>query len=565
MELLADVLQNFSTIFTDEHYGMLATVLSSQWAQEHHQSLLQGDSEFGTFLFGQLLLAFAESKVEALMRSNDDQSRGILLSICGLLTAEGYPAVEDRIFVPTLEFWSTYVETLTDEMYSADSGPDPWVHSAISIAMQAVSNAWQKISFPPPDELSQWDTNDRAGFSDARKEVADLLQSTYALSGPRIVFTFAELLVESLGQEVWPRIEALAFCLGSLSDCARDDTRCDDALYSVFASSLFSSLRDNRSEIPPRVKQTCVSLVEKFTDYFERNTGLLPSVLTLLFTLLSENGLAAPVSKSIHRLCSSCRRHLSPEVWAFMDEYQKLMAFQKLDCVSTEKIIGGISCVAQGSADDFQRLSAFRRILKFVEEDLAVSISALETGNSAAIPCGPGSRCLDDGEVENSALHMGVRSLRCLAAMGRGFQSPAEGPIEIDGTSRRTAPGPELSEIQLQVFNVILQVESAFPSSAEVMELICSILRTGFSESEAGPFVFPPRDIARYLTGHGTQTPRISVLVSTACSFVSSLAKREEFPEKREVLSDILLWVIGLLQHVPGNITFLLQQTATVN
>ncbi|KAF4120256.1 importin 13 [Geosmithia morbida] len=549
MELLTDILQNFSSLFTEEHYGMLATLLTDQWAQERHQNILQGDPEFDAFLFGQLLLAFGESKVEALMRGADNQSSGILLSICELLTAEGYPAVENRIFVPTLEFWSTYVETLTDEMYSADLGPEQWVNSAISFAMQAVSNAWQKISFPPPDEFSQWDTNDRTGFIDARKEVADLLQSIYALAGPRIVFTFAELLVTSLTQESWPQVEAAAFCLGSLSDCVRDDARCDDVLFSVFSSPLFASLRDNRSEIPPRVRQTCVSLVEQFTDYFERNTELLPSALNLLFSLLNESGLASPVSKSIHRLCSSCRRHLSPEVWVFMDEYQKLVESQKLDCLSTEKILGGISCVAQGSVDEYQRLAAFRRILAFVEEDLAVSTKSLKSKKPAGIPCSPGSRCLDDVGVESPALHMAVRSLRCLVAMGRGFQSPSEGPIEIDGASRRTLPGPELAEIQRQVFSVILQVESTFSASVEVVELICSILRTGFSESEAGPFVFPPRDIARYLTEHETQTPRIGVLVSTACSFVSSLEKHEEFSGKKEVLSDILLWVISLLRN----------------
>ncbi|KAL6850902.1 member of the karyopherin-beta [Amphichorda felina] len=86
---------------------MLADILSSAWAQERYQMVIQDDVEFESFQFGQLLLGFGEAKVESLMRSDDEQSRGLLLSMCELLSARGYPAVEDKVFIPALEFWST--------------------------------------------------------------------------------------------------------------------------------------------------------------------------------------------------------------------------------------------------------------------------------------------------------------------------------------------------------------------------------------------------------------------------------------------------------------------------
>ena len=553
-EVLTDVLTNFPSLLAEEHYNVLADILSRPWARERYQRAVQNDFEFESFQFGQLLLGFGEAKVESLMRSGDEQSRSLLLSMCELLSARGYPAVEDKIFIPALEFWSTYVETLTDEMYSTDVSCSSWHGSAVSFAMRAVSNAWQRICFPPYEEFSHWDTSDRISFSDARKEVADLLQSTYAFAGPQLVFTFADLLLSALNTASWLRLEAAAFCVGSLSDCVKEDTRCDSALLSIFSSSLFTLLQANRSDMPSRVRQTCVSLIEQYTEYFERNVTLLPPALNLLFSLLGEPGLASSASRSICRLCSSCRHHLFPEIWAFLDEYQKLMASQKLDCLSNEKVLEGISCVAQGSPDESQRLAAFSRILNFVEEDLRWCIGSAESPPlMTGFSCGPGSRCLDDADAENPALHMGIRVLRCLVSIGRGFQSPAEGPIEIEGkTRRRDKPEAALSEIQHRIFEVVLRVENAFPTSGEAIETICSILRTGFSEYEPGPFVFPPKDIARYLTGHGVHVPRIGAIVSTACSFVSSVEQQEQLPERQALLSEILLWVVGLTRNLPG-------------
>jgi hypothetical protein len=554
MELVTDVLTNFPSLLTEEHYSMLLDILRSPWAQDLYQKLVRDDFEFETFQFAQLLLGFGEARVDGLIRSDDERSRSLLLSLCGLLSVPGYPGVEDKVFIPTLEFWSTYVETLADEMHPADMSPGSWAAPAVSFAMQAVSNAWQRICYPPPDEFSQWDTSDRVGFNDARKDVADLLQSTFALAGPQLAFTFAELLLEALSTTSWFRLEAAAFCLGSLSDCIREDTRCDDALFSVFSSSLFTILQANRSEVPARVRQTCVSLIENYTEYFERNVALLPPALNLLFSMVGEQGLAAPACKSISRLCSSCRHHLFPEIWAFLDEYQKLMTGHKLDCLSNEKILGGISCVAQGSPDESQRFAALSRILAFVEADLRKSMEWGQYPPPATdFPCGPGSRCLDDGSLENPSLHMAIRVLRCLLSIARGFQSPAEAPIELEVKSRRgTQPGTELSRLQRRVFDIIIQIETLYPTVTEVTETICSILRAGFSEYEPGPFVFPPKDIARYLTGHGIDVPRIGLVVSTACSFVSSVEHHEELPSRQALLSEILLWVVGLTRNLPG-------------
>uniref|UniRef100_A0A8H7K7S9 Importin N-terminal domain-containing protein n=1 Tax=Bionectria ochroleuca TaxID=29856 RepID=A0A8H7K7S9_BIOOC len=491
IELLSDILSNFSGLLTEQHYSMLDAFFCTQRFHQHYHDLLRGDFEFEKLQYGQLLLAYGD--------------------------ARGCPAVDDKIFVPSLEFWSTFSETVTDETYSAEQSPNPWESSAVSYVLQAVSNAWQKIAFPATEELSQWDSSDRLNFNEARKDVADLLQSTYTLSGPRLVFTFAELVLKSLSERSWRHLEAAAFCLSALADCIKEDPRSDEALASVFASSLFQILQDNM-DLPFRTRQTCVGLIEHYTEYFERNVVHLPPALSFLFSLVGEHSLASAASKSIIQLCSSCRRHLFRETGGFLDEYQKLSDSKRLDCHSNVRL-----------SIDSTKLPAAR----------------------ARIGCATGARCFDDAGLDDPALHLALKSLRCLAAIGRGFQSPSEAPIDIDSTAVAGSEGDsELTDLHRGIFSILLQLQNAFSTCSDVTEIICSILRCGFSEPFPGLFVFSREDVTKFLTKHNGNTPRIGVLVSTGCPFVSSFTPAE-LVQRQHNLTDLLIWVIGLIQQHP--------------
>ena len=554
LELLTDVTANFSSLLTEQHYHLLADILTSPWSEPRYNTLLQGNFDFDSFQFGQLLLAYGEARVPNLISATDQQSHTLLRLLCGLLSADGVPAVEDKIFVQAVEFWSTYVECLTDEVSPQALSADSSTNSSVSFALEAISHGWQRISFPSSSESGSWDMTERAGFVEARKEFADLLQSTFALTGPQIVFKFSELVVTSLTSSSWTRLEGSAFCLGSLAECIKDDLRCDAALFSVFSSSLFSTIQSTGSNLPYRTQQTCVLLVEQYTEYFERNTSLLPPALNLLFGLVGEPSLAPPASKSILRLCSSCRHHLFGEIESFLYEYQTIIDRQKLDCLSVEKILGGIACVAQGIDAGPARLDAIRKLLAIVEADSARSLELAKTPSLAAkLSCSPGFRCVDGSDYEDPALHMATRTLRSLAAIGKGFRSPHDAPVDLDGTRKVNGQTDlELSDVHNRIFDIIVRLESTFPSSGEVVETICSIVRSGFSESDSGPFVFPPQHVVQYLTTHTAQSPRIGALVSTACSFMSSLDQTVEPTPKHQLLSETLLWIISLLRNLPG-------------
>lgn len=556
VEFLADTLSSYSMLLTNDHYSALANLLNSPWSQTRFQDLLEGDFDSEYTRFAEFLLAFGNNRIELLMQADDKCSQNILSLLSTLLTAKGYPYVEDTVFPAALEFWSTYAETLADDAYSnsgcTSSLPKTWQDRALSRLIDAISNGWRKIVYPPVNELANWDSNERTGFSEARKDMVDLLQCTYAVAGPQLVYTFAETLLTSLATSSWPQLEAAVFCLGGLADCIGEKQCCDESLSSVFNSTLFSRIQDQEARSTPHLRQTCVSLIGQYTEYFGRNTKMLHPALNFLFKQIEEPSMATLASKSIMILCSSCRHHLYGQVDVFLEEYQRLTSSRGVDCICNEKILGAIASIAQASPDAKNRHDACARLLQLIRDDVQRSLNLIQEPGSLLVPCQATSRCVQDSPDDTPSLHIGLRSLRCLVSVAKGFQTPDDEPINLDAEDHQARRSDlNLRELQQSVISIIIDIQRAFASSPEVTELICSVLRCGFAESEPGPFVLPLPDVASYITRHNASTPRIGQLVSTATSLISSSQARK-LHGQREEFTPLLLWVIGLVQQLPG-------------
>lgn len=547
-ELLTDSLSTNTSLFTRDHYRLFDVLFKSRWASSFYERIAEGDFAFDSTLFAQLLLAFADTRMAFLVQTCHSESSEILSHICDLLLAQGYPVVDDRIFVPVVEFWSSFAEAVPDYLATETSEENPWKAAAFSFLLKASSSAWQKITYPASEEVTNWDSNDRAGFTDSRKDVVDLLLSVYALVGPQLLGTFVDTIVSSLRQSLWLRLEAAAYCLGGLADCCQDDDRCDDFLASVFDSELFSMLRNGRDIVPARTQQTCLQLIELYTEYFERHPVMLPLALELLFSTLGNNLMAAAASKSILRLCSSCRGHLQTEVDAFLAEYARVTALQQLDCVTSERTLGALSSVAQAITYPTARHEKIGRILEFIESDLykCRHLPAAQSGNRTTINQ---LACPDSIPEENAGLHMALKVLRCLVGVGKGVQAPPEKAIDLEHENQTVQlESAILPEIQQRIVSIIVELQKMFPSSAEITEQICNVLRTGFSEMEPGPFVLPSAEVAQYFASHTLSTPRVGLFISTACSFVNSIHDKDN---QNIIFSVVLGWVIGLLKQLP--------------
>lgn len=244
-ELFTDILLSYSKFLNQDELQMLFSLLSSQWAQGKFIRLSQGDFEFDSLQFGNLLIGFGDAIVPDLARKTyDTPSQQFLTCLNDLLACKGYAVEEDKIFVPALEFWyvsctpklfprpylftntfgkrTTFVEFVVDSLYS-DGDDKSWIPVARTYIVQAIQKCWRKIQFPPPEVWNDWDSVDQTNFHDARRDVADLLQSSYTLTGSELLSMFANLVLQSLESGRWAELEASLFCLGTLSDCISDE------------------------------------------------------------------------------------------------------------------------------------------------------------------------------------------------------------------------------------------------------------------------------------------------------------------------------------------------------
>ncbi|TWU74744.1 hypothetical protein ED733_005644 [Metarhizium rileyi] len=276
-ELLIDVLSTYPALLSNLHFDLLADLFLSTWADECYNRLLQGNMDFESLQFGQLLLAFGEEKCQWLMRSEDYRSKFLLSRLCGLLGSDGYPVVENRIFVPAIEFWSTYTEVMSDFIHLDNIASQAWAESALSQILEVVSAAFRKITYPPAEVFSQWDSSDRVGFSDARKDVVDLLQSAYSLSGLQLINTFTNLILVTLNDSAWLQLETAAFCLVGLADCSKDDILDgSEPLPKAAAAEFwatFIALNSDLQEVSDAAKQVMGTLGPLLAQSLARNIG----------------------------------------------------------------------------------------------------------------------------------------------------------------------------------------------------------------------------------------------------------------------------------------------------
>ena len=490
------------------------------------------------------------------MYSTDNRSQRFLESLSGLLAADGYLVGEDTIFVPALEFWSTFIETMIDATYSDEEASQNWKPYAEQHLKTVVLNCWRKIQWPPAETFAEWDSTERVAFGDARKDVTDMLQSIFTLEGVSLVSFFARLFLQALATQSWAELEASAFCLGALSDCISDEAKYDQELSKVFASPFFDLLGQAQA-IPLRLRQTGLALIERYCEYFERNAQYLPNALNLLFAAVGDSVLGGPSARSISTLCSSCRSILTGEAGAFIAHYQTIRSSQVLDSLAEERIVLSVASIIQAIKDENQRLGMFEELYNTLKKDFELAVQLTANPSLLDLRQPDFLRGLDPPNpqaappAEEVALQIALRSMRCLASVAKGMQDVKEHPVDLDSEPPSHHANARLSGLQENIMQVLVGVQRVFSTSGEVVEIICNIFRAGFSETEPGPFVFPPDVVTDYFVQQRFETPRVGTLLSTACSFVGSLYRGPKVYVPAQ-LGRLVPWVISILQALPG-------------
>lgn len=555
VELFSDVLANYSKFLHKEDFQTLQTLFNSPWAQERYERLVQGDFDFDSLQFGMFMIAFGDATVQDLTKNleKDPLCQQYLSALCGLLGAEGRAVHEDKIYVPTLEFWNTLVETMVDDIYSEGGKHPSWFPTAQALVMQAIELCWRKSQFPPAHEFSAWDSVDRTSFKDARRDFSDLLQQFFLTTGIPLLQVFIDLIQKSAASKNWAELEASIYCLGGFSDTASDEPLRDQYLDKVFTPPLLDLFADPQTEVPRPTMQSFLDLIIGYSEYFKHRTQALPKVLTFVFQATSSSSLAKKASKAITRLCSDCRKILLPELGAFLQQYSSIASNYSLDGFVKEAVMEGIASIIQALENEEQRVAPLEQLLNFIEADVEQCLQLL----SSIIPPQGGDQYDSehsqmDGGRGAMALELGVTAFKCLAGIAKGIQVPDDGPVDLEKRESRPSAywtAGEGSRIQQRIYSMMCRVYDALGNRGEIVEEVCDIWRQGFREMEPGPFVMPPNMAAQFFMKANFQTPRLVRVITTASSLISSNKWGDGLVN---VLTALLTWVASLLHTLGG-------------
>lgn len=507
-ELFIEVLSNFPAFLKSDDYISLTSLIHSQWAQDRLDLLKGGDFSFESLQFGRFLLAFGDAIVPELVRTPDSvRSTHTLLMLHELLKCEGVAVAEDDICSMAVEFWTTFVEFILDSLFAdGDDARPVWMRAAREHIAQALQECWEKIRIPDLEITVAWDSDVRKGFKDFRKDVADLVQSSYSILGTQIFGKFVDMALISLEHLGWEALEASLFYVNALSDSIGEGQAEDADLKRLFESAIFTACLGPDSDQLGKPRQTLVSLLGHYASFFERHTEYLPAALRFLFQCLDAAPLVMNASKSIASLCSSCRRPLTSELNAFIQHYEAFLSAESVDSTVKDKVLGAIACILQALPSDQEKAVHLQRLLVFVQRDVYACLVQVTRQDLA--------------EAEEA----GTIALRSLCSIGKGMQDLNDAPIELDSETPRTTfwDQGEGAQVQTQILRLVEQVFEAMPHNSAIVEAACAVFRTGFTEVTPGPFVFSPQITTQFLLRSSVQSPQLGLVLTTACALISS-------------------------------------------
>lgn len=538
MEVFRDILETFTSFFQFPHMVLLAQII-----YEHiRPRMLQGlqDQEPEVLPVAQLVIAYGMANVEQIAQDPHrvHGSAEIVQLLFAILEAPGYPGDDDEVSLHSIEFWNQYIEFVCDANFSREDGvPEPaWLGHNRAVCTRLATLLWSKLKTPPADVAQDWGDEEQEGFKEFRMDASDLMLSLFVFLGSDMLQQLIALILNALAQDSWLDIEAALYCINSLADNVLEDVKSEELLVQIFGSSLFRQIADFDKDIPSQTRRTAIDSLGAYGGYIERHAEFLPDTLRFLFASLENPGFHLSASKSIDGLCSTCRGSLTGELDSFIAQYNRFAQSATSEPYTNERVIGGIAAIIQAVSPESAKAQPLSALLDIVDKtvDLAKQLAA-------------------QGK-HDEAHDWGVSAIDCLVRMGKSLQAPDDVPIPLDENSTssnresywHSQEGRALQHRILAICHSILQT---FPASGEVIDSICGVFKSGFTETEPGPFVFPPDFSVSFLEQCSVSTPRVESVLSMIMKLVVQHS-RQNSPRIDAVIDRIYRKTAGFVQSL---------------
>ncbi|WEW56447.1 member of the karyopherin-beta [Emydomyces testavorans] len=511
MELLTDILTNQPKLLGFEHFNRILDFLISQGGQQYALAILKGDFDDAQMRFLELLLKFAssEEQVRILTEPPDEKYERILFFLFKLFHAPGFAAVEDMTSNLLIEFWTEAADSISELILEgAFDEPTPTIKENFS---RVVVECFDKLRYPTPSTLKEWDDDDVKVFNAFRRDFSDFLLATYPLLGVPIIQQIQERAAIAIRDQDWERFEVAMFCLAALAETVAENEHADDLLHALFQSELFDAICYSRTVIPLKARQTLSEVISRYTPYFGRNHNLLPSALNFLFTSLDTPSSEQAAARSISRLCGTCRPPLTVYIGDFINKFSQLHANPSTSCHTLERVVEGIASVIQAIASEPGKANL---LVKLLDPLCQEAKQACETSRN--------------GQQE-AGLVSGLRVINCTASIGKGLRAPDESVIDLDGEhedhgSSFWVSDPRGVSLQALIIQILEYLVNEFSVDGDIIEGACDVLKAGYTEKSPGPYVLPPQMTVRFVKAVNMTSTRFPVVMGTASAFLASRA-----------------------------------------
>ncbi len=535
-QFFIDVLTNRPRFLTGEVTFYISIWLQHPRARAWMATLKNGDFSFDALQFGRLLLAYGEATLTTLVNDPEEPtSIARMAMLHELLTCTGLPVVEDEICMPALEFWSAYVEYSLENAPTNDDHEPRRLGAAREHVFRALLDCWFKIKIPDFEVALTWDADTRHGLRDFRTDVADFLLAAYSFLGVQLLKDLVSMALACLEGSHWEDLEATLFCISVLNELIVEHGQDDGHLERLLGSPPFASALGRTDTIPDRAGLALVDLLRTYAAFFERHPQYIAAPVHFLFQCLDVPTLAIEASKAIASICSSCRQVLVPQLDALVQKLASVLG--AADTAAKSRLLGAVASVIQALDSEESQARQLQILVGIVELDV-FDCQKLVAAQQLA-----------------QAEEAGVAALQSLARIGKAMQAPDDIPIDLESeappsTFWHQGPG---AAVQSQIVRFVGHVCDALPQSDAVVEAACGVFKSGFTEKTPGPFVFSSHVTTAFLLSSRIDTPRLGLILSTACALISSHSTNSSRRIDQEAQA-LLGHVIQLVHQLGGEL-----------
>ncbi|WBW70909.1 karyopherin/importin beta family nuclear import signal receptor Kap111 [Schizosaccharomyces osmophilus] len=504
MNTLSDLLASYSHLVSQNTIQKLWDILVGEWGETRlKQELDQADSEEeNDFSFLNLIIGFSESMLNYIIENiQEEKCIKILYILVSLLGFPGYAIAEEEVSWRTLEFWTTFIE----DFAMSDSFSDPIRSNAFQgLAFSAIDRVYYKMLLPSSTQWEEWPSNIRDAFHSYRRDLGDLLESSYSIIGEKMLTMYVSN-IESLLQddiEDWRPLEASFYCL----TCILDNETSENEYLNSWLIRLFNTNFPVKAAGfgNPLLLKTTSQILSDASSFLQKNPQYLNISLPVLFDALNipDSSLQISASRSIHSLCTTCAVHLVSEVEAFVCLVENLTQSLVEYPFVLERIYSSVGFVINSLYSlDSQTL--------YLTRLLSCLASPLQPNN------------YPDLDTFENVIKACLQSLVGLAIS----QSPSNNKSVVD-IEKVEENGlfwskPQIISFQEKVMSFLSYTESSALQYADVVGLICKIIIAGLNELEPSPFSLHISATVQYFCTRFTEFPA-SILLTLASAILTS-------------------------------------------